>query len=124
MSWQGSTMYTDEELNEIYDSTNGYCRYCGIKVYFTNHGSPKERGAWEVDHVNPVVSRGSDNYHNLVPACVRCNRSKGGNTLLQWCRRLKNSNYSEDFQLWEKIIENFWYKRDDIADVVHQVRDE
>jgi len=46
------------------------------KLALTNYGMPREKGAWEIDHSNPV-SRGGTNYlRNLVPACISCNRSK------------------------------------------------
>ena len=72
--------FTDEELNYIYDKTNGYCEYCGKKLAFKNYGKVGERGAWEVDHSNPK-SRGGTNYlRNLFPACIECNRAKGART--------------------------------------------
>lgn len=41
------------------------CVYCG-------------NPAKEVDHVVPVAQDGTDRIDNLVPACRRCNRRKGG----------------------------------------------
>jgi 5-methylcytosine-specific restriction endonuclease McrA len=69
--------YTDEELSYIYDKNNGYCWHCGKKLAFTNYGCCGRKGAWEVDHSNPVSKGGTDYFRNLVPACVECNRSKG-----------------------------------------------
>jgi hypothetical protein len=69
--------FTDDELSQVYDKTDGYCGYCGKKLAFTNYGRIGERGAWEVDHSVPK-SRGGTNYvRNLVPACIECNRQKG-----------------------------------------------
>lgn len=69
--------YTDDELNYIYDMTGGYCYLCGKKIAWSNYGMPGARGAWEVDHVYPYASGGSDDFNNLRPACIPCNRSKG-----------------------------------------------
>jgi 5-methylcytosine-specific restriction endonuclease McrA len=69
--------YTDEELSYIYDKNNGYCWHCRKKLAFTNYGRYGRKGAWEVDHSNPISKGGTDYFRNLVPACVECNRSKG-----------------------------------------------
>jgi 5-methylcytosine-specific restriction endonuclease McrA len=70
--------YSDEDLNYVYDKNDGYCWWCGKKLSFVNYGCPGAHGAWEVDHSNPVVQGGSDLLRNLLPACIPCNRSKGG----------------------------------------------
>ena len=70
-------MYTDDELNEIYDKNNGYCWHCGKKLAFKNYGIVGARGAWEVDHSNPTSRGGTNYFRNLVPSCINCNRSKG-----------------------------------------------
>jgi 5-methylcytosine-specific restriction endonuclease McrA len=68
--------YTDEELNDIYDKTDGYCYHCGKKLSWKNYGLSGERGAWEVDHSVPVSQGGTDYLRNLVPSCIECNRRK------------------------------------------------
>jgi len=40
--------------------------------------------AAHVDHVIPRSRGGSDDIDNLVPACARCNLSKGARTLQEW----------------------------------------
>ncbi len=69
-------MYTDDELNDMYDKNGGYCWHCGKKFSFTNYGLAGERGTWEVDHSVPLARGGTDHGNNLVPACIECNRSK------------------------------------------------
>ncbi len=81
--------YTDEELNYIYDKTGGYCNICGKKLAFSNHGRYGEKGAWEVDHSNPIARGGTDYYRNLYPVCVECNRSKADRTTQQVRLKLK-----------------------------------
>jgi len=71
--------YTDEDLQAIYDKYNGYCAICGKKLAFTNYGRFREKGAWEVDHSNPIARGGTDYLRNLRPVCISCNRSKGAN---------------------------------------------
>jgi 5-methylcytosine-specific restriction endonuclease McrA len=74
--------YIDEELNDVYDRTAGYCFYCGIKLPFVNYGRVGEKGAWEVDHFIPVASGGAHQPYNWVPACISCNTEKAD--LLPW----------------------------------------
>ncbi len=69
--------YTNEELLNIFNKTEGYCKRCGKKLVFDNYGLIDERGAWEVDHHYPKSRGGSDDFRNLYPACIPCNRSKG-----------------------------------------------
>ncbi len=69
--------YTNEQLTRIYNRTSGYCHICHKKLAFKNYSESGTRGAWEVDHSNPQVRRGTDRLNNLYPACIDCNRSKG-----------------------------------------------
>ena len=69
--------YSDEKLSAIYRRTSGYCHLCHKKLAFRNFGMIGARGAWEVDHSHPRSSGGTDRLHNLLPACIGCNRSKG-----------------------------------------------
>lgn len=68
--------YTDDELNFIYDRTEGRCFYCGMQLSFTNYGKVGNKGAWEVDHFIPIASNGAHQLSNWVPACVHCNTEK------------------------------------------------
>jgi 5-methylcytosine-specific restriction endonuclease McrA len=47
------------------------CAYCG--AYATH-----------LDHVEPLSKGGTDTEANIVPACQRCNLSKGAKTLAEW----------------------------------------
>ena len=50
----------------------GYrCAYC-------------DAGAEHLDHVQPLSKGGADTESNMVPACARCNLSKGARTLAEW----------------------------------------
>ena len=68
--------YSNDNLNWIYDRTNGKCHICGKKVFFVNHGNPNGKGTWEVDHSVPRAKGGSDYLRNLYPSCIKCNREK------------------------------------------------
>lgn len=68
--------YTDQQLNRIFDRTDGKCHLCGKKLAWCNYGSPDGRGRWEVDHSVPRVHGDSNHGRNLFAACTSCNRSK------------------------------------------------
>jgi 5-methylcytosine-specific restriction endonuclease McrA len=59
------THYYGREVSEWWKSlTDPKCSYCGDP-------------AVEIDHVIPTSKGGTHELSNLVPACLRCNRSKG-----------------------------------------------
>lgn len=68
--------FTDENLDDIFDSTSGKCHICGKQLARSNRGAHGARGAWHVDHSLPRARGGSDALRNLKPACIRCNCSK------------------------------------------------
>lgn len=94
--------WDNEILNEIYDKTDGYCRYCGKKICWKNYGEPGERGAWEVDHSNPRALGGTDRMSNLWPACIECNRDKSTMTGPQYSRFFESEE--ETWSLGDLII--------------------
>lgn len=53
------------------------CAYCG-----------DEEGPFHFDHLYPRARGGSDDDHNIVLACVPCNRSKRDKTLMEWVASL------------------------------------
>ena len=80
--------YTEAELGRIYDSNSGYCWHCGKKLAWSNYGIIWARAAWEVDHGNPLSRGGVDDFRNLRPACLPCNRSKRDLTTGEFSRYL------------------------------------
>ena len=68
--------WSDDDLNWIYDRTDGCCHLCGRKVHFHNYGCSGRVGAWEVEHSVPRACGGTDHRNNLFPACIPCNRGK------------------------------------------------
>ena len=84
--------YSNEQLNAIFDRTDGYCHICGRKLCFSNYGQWGKRGAWEVEHSNPRCNGGSDRLCNLYAAHISCNREKGAittRTARGWNERTK-----------------------------------
>lgn len=96
-----------ETLRWIFDRTDGDCHICCGKLCFSNYGRFGSRGAWEVEHSNPISRGGTDRLNNLYAAHISCNRSKGaqssrkaraqyGRTRAPYCRekkaRIRRSN--------------------------------
>lgn len=65
----GTFVVTNKELKKIYNSP---CIYCGSLDNITN------------EHVMPLSKGGVDGIGNLAPACLSCNTSKGGRTVMEW----------------------------------------
>ena len=57
------------DMKRLYRSA---CIYCGSRDRIT------------ADHVVPIYRGGSHGIGNLVPACKRCNSSKGYKTIMEW----------------------------------------
>lgn len=69
-------LWTDDDLDAIYDRTSGKCHLCHKKLARVNYADFGARGAWEVEHSVPKARGGTDHLNNLFPACIPCNRSK------------------------------------------------
>ena len=59
------------KLLKLWQNQNLSCSYCSTKCE-------------TVDHVIPLIRGGSNFVGNLVPACRRCNSSKGSKLLIEW----------------------------------------
>lgn len=69
--------FSDEQLEAIFDKTDGDCHICRKRLAFSNYGQFGRRGAWEVEHSNARANGGTHSLNNLYAAHIRCNRSKG-----------------------------------------------
>ncbi len=55
-----------------WQKTDGFCFYCGLELDPFN---------FHTDHFIPRCLGGGDEEENLVPACKKCNTSKGGRSI-------------------------------------------
>lgn len=69
----------------IKDAWGNCCAYC--------NNPPIDDKSLTVDHVKPKARGGEDRTSNCVPACSRCNHSKGSEDWRQWFSR--QSFYNE-----------------------------
>lgn len=83
--------------------TGDTCYYCEAELVTAEGAHPRRR---HMDHVVPKSRGGSDDAGNLVPACQRCNASKGSQTPLEW--RLANPNSCPDAgSMWHQPDSHF-----------------
>ena len=73
---------TSSEANRLWskaikEANNYECIYCGQ----SHHESDLT-----IDHVQPRSMGGNNISSNCVPACVKCNQSKGSQDWLEWFR--------------------------------------
>lgn len=73
-----------ELLTHAFD---GLCAYCD-----------NEAATW--DHVVPITRGGQTTPNNILPACSRCNSSKGNRDLLMW---LEATGRTMKLQAWERL---------------------
>lgn len=85
--------YTKEEKLARYALFNNGCAYCGrTEVKLT------------VEHVIAIKNNGHDALYNIIPACGRCNRSKGDRDLYTWYS--KKSYFSQQrLELIESLVD-------------------
>jgi hypothetical protein len=61
---------------EIFERSGGRCWHCGCELQLA--------GPWDCDHQLPRALGGGNEPLNLVASCVRCNRSKGDRSALEF----------------------------------------
>lgn len=110
---------------EVFKRDGFTCQYCGRMAPTV---------VLEVDHINPVKEKGTDNIMNLITSCFDCNRGKGCKTLSdnqvikQQQDQLKEINEKRvQLQLmlkWKKELEKFDNEQVDIIeDIIEKATD-
>lgn len=60
--------YTTSDLSDIYNSQNGQCVYCNIRLKWLHY---------HIDHIVPIKRGGTNHKDNIQILCARCNVKKG-----------------------------------------------
>jgi len=68
--------FTHQNWKECLIYFEGSCAYCGK--------TPKRGQRLTKDHLYPVVNGGKTTPDNIVPACYKCNSSKGSSDFKEW----------------------------------------
>src|SRR5436309_1341547 len=112
--------HDDETLEYVFAKTGGYCRYCKKQLSFSNYGQTGRRGAWVVDHANPVSRGGTDYLRNLWPACVDCNLDKSDRTAQGYSRSLEPRPESSECFVATAVFGTPWVRE---IDSLRRLRD-
>lgn len=83
----------------VFKKTKGLCFYCGRKLQNENH---KAKDYMTIDHVEPKMNGGTNNIHNLVPSCHRCNFDKGHDDINYFIKRIQKMPENR-FQFKKKL---------------------
>lgn len=87
----------------IKDAWGNCCAYCGRP--------PIDPKSLTLDHVKPKSKGGEDKTSNCVPACKKCNHSKGSEDMFEWYRRQNSYSMEREYKIrcWIEYgyIENF-----------------
>lgn len=77
-------------------ASSSSCHWCRqpISTYLPRGDGNKAT----VDHLTPCSLGGTDELHNLVPACARCNERRGNKPLAVWLRILSASGVAVNFE--------------------------
>ena len=70
-------MFSEQQLKNIFNKTNGHCHFCGDKIIFEKYGVrdiENINGVWEVDHIYQKAKGGETSIKNCLAACYKCNR--------------------------------------------------
>ena len=79
--WKKAQLVSGYGSSEIRKDT------CGALMKRSEHGNTNSSYGWEVDHIKPVASGGSDALYNLQALQWENNRHKSDNYPKWWCRR-------------------------------------
>lgn len=71
----------DKYRSRLFKDQGGKCKYCG---------APKRKANFQIDHIDPVVMGGSNDYENLQLLCPPCNQRKGIQSDAEFRQRYKS----------------------------------
>lgn len=78
----------------IKEAWGNRCAYCGA--------TPIDDKSLTIDHVKPKASGGEDRTTNCIPACRRCNKDKGAQSVWDWYRR------TDFYEAWREVEIRHW----------------
>lgn len=77
----------------VYDKFGGHCAYCGkpiaMKDMQVDHLVPIHRGDDDEFLAHYGITRGTDDFDNLMPSCRSCNLRKGTYSLEQFRKEIR-----------------------------------
>ena len=96
-------------LKAAYERCNGHCYYCGAEL--------EPFGNWQVDHIEPRIYGGGDEYSNLAAACSRCNQRKGGRNPQAFADSLHDRIFKHIHELHLLFTDTWYADPDDVQNL-------
>lgn len=87
--------FTFQEWKEVVIFFGGTCAYCGA--------TPRKNKKLTKDHIVPVSMHGTTTPDNIIPACSKCNSSKGNREMKEWFMK-------QDFFSQERLNKIFQWR--------------
>jgi 5-methylcytosine-specific restriction endonuclease McrA len=75
----------------IKDAWSNRCAYCD--------NPPIDDASLTLDHVKPRAKGGEDKTSNCIPACKRCNHSKGSENAFEWFQRQQFYSIEREYRI-------------------------
>ena len=82
----------------IKDAWSNRCAYCD--------NPPIDDASLTLDHVKPRAKGGEDKTSNCIPACKRCNHSKGSENWVEWFQRQEFYSIEREYRI------RYWIQND------------
>lgn len=88
MSWykRRRPAFSPSERQQILAKNNGRCWWCNVELEYGYDDKNRNPRWFTVDHVVALANGGAHSIENAVPACRRCNSSKGARIADDSCR--------------------------------------
>lgn len=105
--------FTEKDWKRLTKQFGNCCAYCSARLPLA------------LDHIIPITKGGKHHPGNFIPACKRCNSSKGSKTIFEWKQYLQKKNiivnqYAPFINLCERHI-LFPNSGEDYLDIKHDL---
>jgi hypothetical protein len=87
---QANNIANNKTAKRLYSMFDGKCAYCGVELNPDN---------FTIDHKNPKINGGGNEFSNLFPSCRHCNSQKSGRTINEYRLAFFNKKHKFYFEV-------------------------